>query len=281
MEPNYKVNMVMNNNVVLAVNQKSGNEVVLLGKGIGFGKKKGTMVYFPNDVIERSFINISKSLKADYYKLIQQMNIQVMGVCEEIILMAEKAIGELNDSIHIVLTDHIGFAIERIKQDMVIENPFLDEIKILYGSEYEIALKAIEAIKKETKVQLPEEEAGFIALHLHSARKNLEVKKALKNTKVIKKVVKLLEDELKLDIVSQGLNYRRLLTHIRGGIERVQLGVHLENPLLKTIKKDFKTAWRVALKVKAIIESELDVTIGEDEIGYLAIHIDRLIRLKS
>lgn len=280
MKHNYKVNMIMNNNVVLALNTETNNEVILLGKGIGFGKKKNQYVYFSSEVIERSFINLSESLKSDYYKLIQQMDLQVMGVCQEIILMAEKAVGELNDNIHIVLTDHIGFAIERIKDNMLIENPFLEEIKVLYGPEYEIAVQALERIKESTDVVLPDEEAGFIALHLHSARKNLEVKTTLKNTKAIKKIIVLLEDELGKDVVHRSLNYRRLLTHIRGGIERIEEGIHLENPLLSAVKKDFKKAWKIAMKVKKIIVDDLNLEINDDEIGYLCIHIDRLIRLK-
>lgn len=281
MKPNYKVNMVMNNNVVLAENLENKNEVILLGKGIGFGKKKNQMVFYPKDVIERSFINVSKSIKSDYFNLIQQMDLQVMGVCQEIILMAEKAIGELNDSIHIVLTDHIGFAIERIKQDMVIENPFLDEIKVLYGPEFDIAKEALMRINESVDVNLPEEEAGFIALHLHSARKNLAVKTTLKNTKAIKKIIEFLEDKLGKQVIQRNLNYRRLLTHLRGGIERVEQGIHFENPLLPTIKKDFKEAWSLAESVRDMIQEELNLTIEDDEIGYLCIHIDRLLRLKS
>lgn len=281
MKPNHKVNMVMNNNVVLALNLENNGEVILLGKGIGFGKKKNQMVYFPKDVIERSFINLSASLKSEYYNLIQQMDLQVMGVCQEIILSAEKAVGELNDSIHIVLTDHIGFAIERIKQNMVIENPFLEEIKVLYTPEYDIAKEALKSIEEAIGVKLPEEEAGFIALHIHSARKNLQVKIALKNTRIIKKIIELLEDEIGFDVVHNSLNYRRLLTHVRGCIERIEQGIRTENPLLSAVKKDFKPAWEIALKVKDIMVKDLDLELGDDEIGYLCIHIDRLIRLKT
>ena len=281
MKPNYTIITVMNNNVVLAKNHKTKNEVVLLGKGIGFGKKKGATVYFAEDVIERSFINISKSLKKDYFELIQQMDLEIMGLCQEIILMAEKEIGELSDNIHIVLTDHIGFAIERLRQNIEIANPFLHEIKILYTDEYKLGMKAIELINCEIDVTLPEEEAAFIALHLHSARKNKEVKKTLRNTRVIKEIVDLLESEIGFDVLEEALTYRRLLTHIRAGIDRIENGIRLENPLLKTIKSEFKDSWKLASQAKSIIENQLKLEVTDDEVGYLAIHIDRLKRLKS
>lgn len=281
MKPNYTIITVMNNNVVLAKNHKTKNEVVLLGKGIGFGKKKDATVYFSEDVIERSFINISKSLKKDYFELIQQMDLEIMGLCQEIILMAEKEIGELSDNIHIVLTDHIGFAIERLRQNIEIANPFLHEIKILYTDEYKLGMKAIELINCEIDVTLPEEEAAFIALHLHSARKNREVKKTLRNTRVIKEIVDLLESEIGFDVLEEALTYRRLLTHIRAGIDRIENGIRLENPLLKTIKREFKDSWKLASQAKSIIENQLELEVTDDEVGYLAIHIDRLKRLKS
>ncbi|MBI9011962.1 MAG: PRD domain-containing protein [Clostridiales bacterium] len=281
MKPNYAIITVMNNNVVLAKNLKTKNEVVLLGKGIGFGKKKDATVYFSEDVIERSFINISKSLKKDYFELIQQMDLEIMGLCQEIILMAEKEIGELSDNIHIVLTDHIGFAIERLRQNIEIANPFLHEIKILYTAEYKLGMKAIELINSEIDVTLPEEEAAFIALHLHSARKNREVKKTLRNTRVIKEIVDLLESEIGFDVLEDALTYRRLLTHIRAGIDRIENGIRLENPLLETIKKEFNDSWTLASQAKTIIENKLELEVTDDEVGYLAIHIDRLKRLKS
>jgi len=281
MKPNYTIITVMNNNVVLAKNHKTKNEVVLLGKGIGFGKKKDTSVFFSEDIIERSFININKSVKKEYYELIQQMDLEIMGLCQEIILMAEKEIGDLNDNIHIVLTDHIGFAIERLRQNIEIANPFLHEIKILYSDEFKIGMKAIEAINEHIDVKLPEEEAAFIALHLHSARKNKAVKKTLKNTKVIKEIVALLENEIGKDISEDVLTYRRLLTHVRASIDRIENGVSLENPLLDTIKTEFADSWKIASRAKEIIENKLDLQVPDDEQGYLTIHIDRLMRLKK
>lgn len=59
MKPNYTIITVINNKVVLAKNHKTKSDVVFLGNGIGFGKKKDAPVYFSEHVIERSFINIS------------------------------------------------------------------------------------------------------------------------------------------------------------------------------------------------------------------------------
>lgn len=279
MNPNYKVNMILNNNVILATNLSNNTEAVLLGKGLGFGLKKNLNVFIEDNKIERSFVNFSKTVKSEYYQLIQQMDVNVMGMCEEIIHMAEQELGELNDNIHIVLTDHIGFAIDRTRNKLEISNPFLFEIKLLYPDEFKIGKKAIEIINKEQNIELNEDEAAFIALHLHSSRKNTKVKETLKTTRIIKEIVELIEAELNITLADKGLNYRRLLTHIRGSIERVEKQIELENPLLEMIKDEFVNSWEIALKAKNIIRNELGLSVCDDETGYLTIHIDRLKRL--
>ena len=52
----------------------------------------------------------------------------------------------------------------------ILENPFLDEIKTLFSREYELAQKAATMIEDKTKIHFPEDEIGFITLHIHSAR---------------------------------------------------------------------------------------------------------------
>lgn len=67
-----------------------------------------------------------------------------MGVSEEIIALAEEKLGQLNSHIHVALTDHIGFALDRIKMGMEMSNPFIYEIRALYPEEFRIGLMASE-----------------------------------------------------------------------------------------------------------------------------------------
>src|SRR5690625_7017670 len=94
-------------------------------------------------------------------------------ITEAIIAFAEKYLEtKLNDHIRIVLADHISFAIDREEKGIQLRNKLLPEIKILYKSEYEIGLWAIRYIKEKLKVEMPRDEAGFIALHIHTDRKS-------------------------------------------------------------------------------------------------------------
>ena len=120
--------------------------------------------------IEKSFLSFDEN-KNKYDQLVKEVNRKVIGVSEEIIAIAEMEFGMLNSNIHVALADHIGFAIDRIKMGLDISNPFIYEIQALYPNEYQVARKAQELIKDRLGIVISESEIGFIALHIHSARK--------------------------------------------------------------------------------------------------------------
>ncbi len=276
----YKIIRVLNNNVVLAKNVSNKADAVLVGKGIGFGIKVGQEKDIPPESIEKSFITYDEKLKRDYMELVEQMDETILSMCTEIILMAEKRLGELNSRLHIVLTDHIGFALERIKAGMEIHNPFLHEIQSLYEEEYQVGLAAQDIIESTTGIRIVEDEVGFIALHLNAARQHKDVKDTLRSTRLIKELVDIIESNLDYKIESD-LTYSRLIHHLRGSLERVEKGQTVKNPLLETLRKEFKDSFKIAGKVKVRIEDQLDVIVPDDELGYMAIHIDRIRRMSK
>lgn len=276
----YKIIRVLNNNVILAKNITNNTETVLVGKGIGFGVKSGQERSFSPDTIEKSFMTYDEKLKRDYMELVEQLDETILAMCTEIILMAEKRLGELNSRLHIVLTDHIGFALERIKAGMEIHNPFLHEIRNLYEEEYQVGLSAQDVIEKTTGIRIVEDEVGFIALHLNAARQHKDVKETLRSTRLIKELVTIIESNLNYKIESD-LTYSRLIHHLRGSIERIEKGQTVLNPLLDTLRKEFKDSYKIAGRVKVRIEEELDAIVPDDELGYMAIHIDRIRRMSK
>ncbi len=278
MNSKYKIIRVLNNNVILAKHLSNGAQVIFVGKGIGFGKKNGEVRHIPQESIEKSFVTYDGKLKRDYLKLVEQMDESILSMCTEIIVMAEERLGELNSRIHIVLTDHIGFALERIKAGMEIHNPFLHEIQSLYKDEYQVGLQAQKIIENTTGIHIVEDEVGFIALHMYAARKNKDVKESLKNTRLIKECVSIIEKSLDYKIKSD-LTYSRLIHHLRGSIERIEKEQTVKNPLIDMLRREFKDSFKIAGRIKVKIEDALDAIVPEDELGYMAIHIDRIRRM--
>lgn len=276
MSKEYIVSKVLNNNVILVTDKKTNQELILVGKGIGFGKRDGKIVTLLERDIEKSFIAYDEKTKTEYFQLISQMDSNVMGVSEEIIAMAEKNLGQLNSHIHIALTDHIGFALDRIKMGMDMNNPFIYEIRALYPEEFKAGLMAAEIIKDRLNVEISESEIGFITLHFHSARQNKKVNETLKDTRLLKGIINLIEAELAVIIDNRDLIYTRLINHLRVTIQRLDEKKYIENPLLDSIKEQFKTSFNISKKIGEYIERERNINVTDDELGYLALHIERI-----
>ncbi len=281
MQENYHILRVMNNNVLLTKDLENNTEAVLIGKGIGFGKKKDQNTFIDPKTIEKSFYTYDKKLKNDYLDLLNSYSDVLMGVCAEIISMAEARLGQLSERIFIVLTDHISFAIERIQDGMEIDNPFVHEIEMLYPEEFKIGQHAKKMLLYATGISIPTGEIGFIALHLQAAKEHKDVKVTVKNTQLIKEIVVTIETALNYEIPVGTLTHTRLLTHIKGCIERIEKERYISNPLAETIKEEINESYNIALNIQKLMVKNLKKEIPEDEMVYLAIHIDRIRRIKE
>lgn len=271
-----KIIKILNNNSILAYDMDKDQELIIIGNGIGYGHKKNEIFALSNNEIEKLFVTYDKKFKNQYYQLINFLDENVMRVSEEIISMGEKKLGSLNPHIHIALTDHIGFSIERLKQNLEVNNPFLNEIKLLYPEEYEASIEASKIIKKDLNVAIPESEIGFIALHFHSARQNKEVGETVKYTFLIKNLIQIVEEELNIKFDSSDLSYIRLVSHFRFVIDRLERGKTEINPILNRIKNEYRDSFEISKKIGACIEDTLSLPVSDDELGYITIHIQRI-----
>ena len=162
-----KILKVINNNVVSALDEK-GQEVIVTGKGIGFQKKAGDQL--DTTVPKKVFYSPDETFMGQFETLVKAMDYKNIHLADEIIQMAKNTLGKrLNKNICITLTDHLNYAIERQKEGISLQNALLWEIKKFYKPEYQVGLKALEMVKGQVGVELPEDEAGFIALHLVNA----------------------------------------------------------------------------------------------------------------
>ncbi|GCD11118.1 PRD domain-containing protein [Clostridium tagluense] len=274
MDIDYKVLKSLSSNVV--VSEKDSNVYVLFGKGIGFGKKPGERIT-KESTIEQKFIKIDDSEKDNYVEIVKNVEGQILAVTEEIISLAEDILKEkLTSRIHVGLADHISFAMKRMELEIDIVNPFLNEIQTIYPDEYSIAEKGSKLIKEKLNVELPESEIGFITLHIHSARANVEVSQSLKYTKIIKEVMEYIQEILGINTNQKSMEYARLVSHLRYALDRIENDKVLKNVMLESIKTSMSEEFEISKKVCKFISKKLFKEVCEDEIGYMSLHIYRL-----
>lgn len=273
-----KITRIINNNVICAVNARR-QELMLLGSGIGFQKQKGDEV--DENKIEKEFFLKSKNVTGKLYALLAQIPMEYVRVSDSIIQYAKDTLGkELNENIYLTLTDHINFAVARNSQGLSFSNALLWEIKKFYTAEFRIALKALDMINKEFNVQLPEDEAGSIALHIVNAELGSEMEETMQITQLIQKVLNLIRYQYKINFNEESLHYARLVTHLKFFAYRI-----FSNSIIKSndvdfqdiIKAKYKHEYQCSLKIAELIRRDYQKELTEEELIYLTVHIKRVI----
>lgn len=263
-----------NNNIVLVLSE--GKEKMLFEKGIGFSKRPGDTVCKGTE-IEKIFIIENEDNIRNFKTLINNLEEEFVGFCEELIYFISKELNEeLSENIHIGLIDHLFFAIKRLKNQEEIQNPFIVEIETLYNKEFCLAQQVAIKIEESLGVYIPDGEAGFIALHIHSARNNGKLSNTIKYSFISNTVIEYIEDTLNIEIDRKSLDYARFLTHLRFAIERIITNTPITNDFIDVIKRKYRKSYNIAKDIREILKENLDdIDIVEDEIAYLAMHIER------
>ncbi|WP_434813584.1 BglG family transcription antiterminator LicT [Bacillus halotolerans] len=274
-----KIAKVINNNVISVVNEQ-GNELVIMGRGLAFQKKSGDEV--DEARIEKVFTLDNKDVSEKFKTLLYEIPLECMEVCEDIISYAKLQLGKkLNDSIYVSLTDHINFAIQRNKKGLDIKNALLWETKRLYKDEFAIGKEALHMVKNKTGVSLPEDEAGFIALHIVNAELNEEMPNIMNITKVMQEILSIVKYHFNIEFDEESLHYYRFVTHLKFFAQRLFNGTYLESQddfLLETVKEKYHRAYDCTKKIKAYMEQEYEHKLTRDELLYLTIHIERVVK---
>ncbi len=240
---------VLNNNVVVVLDEHRREQVVM-GRGLAFQKRPGDVL--DDSKIEKVFALQSDELVGRLGELLSQIPLEVMTTCDRIIDLARGRLGKLQESLYITLTDHCHFAIERQKKGIALRNVLLWEIKRLYPKEFALGQEARAIIAKRLGVELAEDEAGFIALHLVTAQLNYD---------------------------EESLSYQRFVTHLKFFAQRMLTRTVVEDDdisLHSAVKDNYAKAWKCAETVATHLQKQYQRSLTTEEIMFLAIHIERV-----
>ncbi|MPQ43585.1 BglG family transcription antiterminator LicT [Clostridium tarantellae] len=272
------IEKILNNNVVVSIDPKSKKEVILMGCGIAFKKQVGQEI--DENRIEKRFTIDNKTMGDKVKKLINQIPDGIFQLAQDIIIHAEKTLKiKLDKQVYISLADHIAFCIKRYKKNIKIENELLHEIKRIHKEEFKIGLWAVEYINKRVNINLPVDEAGFIALHIVNAMYKETSVKSQDMTKIVNGVLNIIRDTFSIKFDDEDLNYDRLITHLKYFAKRViskSVVNGEDDTFIDLVKFNYKESYECAIKIKEYIQKEYDYTINNDEIVYLTLHIHRI-----
>lgn len=274
------IKRILTNNAVV-IDDENQQEKIVCGKGIAFKKRPGMEI--DGISINQTFILEGGGEYSRFEQLLKDVPLEYLELSSEIINMAKLEFAKkFKDNVIITLSDHLYVAIKRCREGMTISNPLLWDIKNFYEIEYDIGLRALELIKNKFHIQLPDDEAGFIALHIVNVELDEDnMDHIFQVTKVIQEIMTIVKYHFHAEFDTSNVYYYRFITHLKFFALRLlkdnQFNEDEENELLDVVKDKYCTSYECVLKIKDFLEKKYNYTLQEDEIVYLTIHVHRVV----
>lgn len=264
----------INNNIAICVDNNN-RELIAFGRGIGFPETPYILENLTQ--IRRTYYGIN----SEYLGLLNEISTEIFEISEQIVDYARERIKyEVSNNIIFTLADHINFAIKRQQKNIVIKMPFSHDIKHLYEIEMEIGIYAIDLIRKKLNISLSNNEAASIALHFINAQSSeINEKSEMDEDKIISDLTQIIEDKINIKVNKNGFNYARFVTHIEYLLKRKRVNQEISSEnkrIFDTLKNEYDKTYECTLSFKNYLQKTLNYELGEEELLYLLLHINRL-----
>ena len=273
------VNKVINNNVVSII--ENNIEKIVMGRGLGFKKKTGDQI--DGSKIEKVFVIHDDSMAHKFMELVEDIPLDHMLAADKIISYAKETLGKkLSDLLYISLTDHIYAAIQRSKEGIFVKNALLWDIKRFYPDEFRIGIYGLDYINSKFNTKLPEDEAGFIALHIVNAEEEGgSFQELIEISTLMREIENIVKYEFNMEFDEDSVYYFRFLTHLKffakRVIEKKTYDDNIEEDLFDLIRNKYRNSYKCVNKIKDFLLKSYDYYLSDEEKMYLTIHIERVI----
>ncbi len=272
-EKEYTVKHILNNNSVIVDGYL--NEAILIGKGLGFGRKPGEVL--PSGLeYEKAYQLLNKATEFSRIVNGYDENIVVM-VMDTIQQIMEQNSDEFTMNDFVTIADHLAAMFERVLKGEAILSFFSHETRTLYPASFAKANEIARMIEKDHGVILPEAEIAYIALYLEnliSAKSKREVEKM---SVIIEGIRDVLEEQNDLIIDKEMLAYSRFLIHINMIVKSSTFHKSTLSPTIsKAILSTYTVYAKIGKQIIETIEAEVDHKLSESELVYIVIHLVNL-----
>ncbi|TDW16375.1 lichenan operon transcriptional antiterminator [Breznakia blatticola] len=254
----------------LHLSHQSGKGLIIEGEEL----KKRLCIseyYFHNPAIDGYFVEDS----ALFASSVNQ---------EEIAFIKNLLLNTLNQS-KIFMSDtsfqnlviHLIISIRRMRYSYYVEYKQENINQFKKMNEYRIAESIAVALGKEFNEIWNESEICYLTSHILAKKMILSdegEKKVSKQVEfLIEKIIFDIYMEAGIDLGSDDYFKNVLKLHLNPLILRLQSGLISRNMMLDDIKTNYPFAYELALIAKKVIQDEMNVSVIEDECGYIALYI--------
>lgn len=271
----YRITKILNHNSFMGIESKNDQECLIMGKGVAFGKKVGQIVSVTGDARVYSLKELTD--RGEAKEIIKSVSPLCLELANEVLDQAKEEFGKVDRSILFTMADHLDFAVRRIQNGEQISNPLTDDIRIMFYKEYKVAGCIRDLLKEKLGIRIDEHEIGYIALHVHAAIVDENVSQAMEIARTVRECICMVEEETGKSIDVMSLSYNRLMNHVRYMVARAIHGEKLKMSLNDYMYVKFPGPYMTAEKICRKMEKSLKLPIPDIEIGYLAMHLERMM----
>lgn len=277
-----KILKPINNNIVSALDD-DGREVVVIGKGLGYKARQGTDI--PPEKVDKIFVMSNQNNMDRLKDLLTSFPTEYIELTDEILIYAKTHLGKrLNETAYFTLADHISFAVTRHNKGMEFQNILLLEVRRFYPKEFEVGMYALRLMKKKLNVDMAEDEAASIAMHILNAEYDISINETFRATKLMDQIFAAITEDDKYTPSPDNYRHERFFTHLRYLAQRI---VKAEPPpqcvddgFFEVLNARYPEEAQCALKIAKIIEQSYQHSLSKEDLSRLIIHI-RHVRLKT
>lgn len=271
-----RISKILNNNLVLSKNENN-EEIVVKGLGLGFHAKRGDTI--DESLIEKIFYpeNHQNSIQIQQYLL--SIPEEYLNFVQEFVDRIKETEPDLhlNNSIYLSLSDHLMGTIDRFRNGISLKNVLLLDIQQLYKKEYGYGLQMIHEISQIFHVELPVDEAGFIALHFVNAEEGQQNNDSYQIAVIVNQVQEIVKNYFS-DIAfnESSLYYQRFLTHLKYFAQRYlhkELQYNEDENFFQIIQEQCREAYGCVKLIYLMMEEKYHYALSKEEMMYLSIHI--------
>ncbi len=220
---------------------------------------------------------------------IQPISERLLGLVDKNkLFIVERAIDEFNkelpysiaDSAYMGLIVHLALALERILQgeNITINEEYLERLQMT--NEYHIAVKMAKKLENAFHTTIPKAEIGYITMHLRGAKLRYDKEFMIEDTSLqiavkARSLIRFVEQRVNEPLSSHHSLLQGLVAHLSPAVFRIKQNMGISNPLLSKIKHDYAELFSIVKEGVETIFS--DLTVPEEEIGYLVLHFGSVL----
>ena len=270
----YKIKKVLNHNSVLAVDTDELVEYLIMGKGVGFGMKPTQELTLTPEC--KVFSLAESSERGNAKEIVKHVDPVFLEIAEAVLQHAEENFNYVDHNIVFPMADHLEYAAKRIAGAEEISNPLINDIKILFHVEYKSAEIVRPLLKEKLNLDISDDEIGYVALHIHSATSSDKISQSLETAQAVRNCISKIEEITHKTISLESLSYNRMMNHIRYMVARIQKAEPLKLNMNDYVLSAFPQSFEIATSICEELSNSLGCPFDQLEIGYLAMHIERV-----